>query len=42
MTENCYYSKKTCYDCEHNKECEMRKEYHRQWKEYMSALPSWE
>jgi len=41
-TEKCWYSTETCYDCKHHDECEMRKEYYRQYREHMDSLPSWE
>lgn len=40
--EKCWYSKETCEYCGHNKECEMRKEYFRQWREHIDSLPSLE
>jgi len=38
----CYYSKIRCYDCQHNKECEMRKQYLNETNELIRALPSWD
>jgi len=40
--ERCWYSDNRCYVCSHAKECAMRIEYLRRWKEHMDSAPSWE